>query len=159
MRQNKEKSELSNFALLRQGHTERKEEPHKSPTQHPKLGPWPHTAPGSTWTSQRLCPNTKRLVSGEEEGTVGSHHKGLLQETQQAPKNHQLALGGRGRRVSLGGLSQAMPHRLSQDLGRLHSWTAEEGASGIGEQKDLAQQAALGHVPRTAGPLHPGTTL
>lgn len=49
----KEKSELSSFALLRQGHTERKGEPHTSPTLHPKPGPRPQTPPGSTWASQR----------------------------------------------------------------------------------------------------------
>ena len=48
-----EKSELSSFALLRQGHTERKGQPHSSPTLRPKPGLWPRTPPGSAWASQR----------------------------------------------------------------------------------------------------------
>lgn len=48
-----EKSKLSSFALLRQGHRECKGEPHTSLTLHPKSGPWPQMPPGSTWASQR----------------------------------------------------------------------------------------------------------
>lgn len=36
---------------------------------------------------------------------------------------------------------------------------AQEGELGTGEQRGLARQAALGHIPRTARALHPGITL
>ena len=144
----KEKSELSSFALLRQGHKERKGEPHTSPTLRPQTRPPALDTPRVHLGIPEMMSKTQEASFGWGRGNspAGSHHEGLLREAQQALKKHQLALGGRARRVLLGRLSQAVPPGSAGFWG---GYTQPRDGSGRGPACWGAARSGLAGCSRT----------